>query len=404
MQLIWNDALYCDDNTKSVLEDAFDADSRLVPVGITRGHCHAAVVADNTTSDTCEIFTSYNKGGDDDAGCCYTWPKHGLEDLTCALAYFKTVRVFDQYYQDGAMKFNNPTPIAVREARVLGHDPGKSVFNVSIGCGVFDSNSRTPGRLHQRVGRFVDHHTNAGKAYLRDRLSRDASRDMQYRLDPVLHHGNIALDDVLMLDRLENLVKNNMETDVNFRREIKRTAKAMISSLFYITWQVDTKARADAGEPCWLVQIHSKLSPDELSQFVHRYEDAKIHVARRQIYIKNGLPACISLGSFTAKTLEVTLQLKKHDGELDLPGSPFCLGASSKGSFLPLKRWPTASPVETANGTNPKRKRERSGTTKPRREDSTVEWRRERVAAGFKCRRLTKRAGRRNVKRTVRFG
>ncbi|KAI5465163.1 hypothetical protein BGZ63DRAFT_350184 [Mariannaea sp. PMI_226] len=95
-----------------------------------------------TTHDTSTfIATNYNGIGNRDPGCGYFYQSYRIDGVGT--------------FQDGGLTFNNPTPIAIKEASALFPTAGKPSIVVSLGTGFgrprYNPNAWYPARLIQAV-------------------------------------------------------------------------------------------------------------------------------------------------------------------------------------------------------------------------------------------------------------
>lgn len=221
--------------------------------------------------------------------------------------------LWNQLYQDGGVRFNNATPIAVREGRRLFGPVSGALLSISIGCGTFTTPS-VSSNVFARLKDFALRHSEAEPNYRRY-VSLGSHKDQFHRLNPNFDRTDVSLDDLGSLKCLRDVARVALVQDHNLILSIRHAARALIASMFYITVVSSEDSHGSSQE----YMVFSRFTSAELLVLGTKYQDVSLHIGAqsyRGLHVL--LPLRIEVSNVEALT-SASIFLEHQHYEIYLP-------------------------------------------------------------------------------------
>ncbi|KAF3029573.1 hypothetical protein E8E12_000283 [Didymella heteroderae] len=214
--------------------------SMMFPTALAGAPVKLAVTAWDTRAKCCSIVTSYNRPRLQGSKS-YRWLQSNDADIddqvweaaqcTSAVPFlFPAAQLPGGPLVDGAVTCNNPTRIALQEAKIFWAPEEERNMVLSVGYGAMKT-----GQTYQ------DGPVAACRASIVESLSAEKQHtDLvlcghQYvRLNPTLDIDAVQFDDVSSISRLQDSFRSTLAQDVAFAENVRATSFQLLASLFYV--------------------------------------------------------------------------------------------------------------------------------------------------------------------------
>jgi hypothetical protein len=198
---------------------------------------------------------------------------------------FPVALLHGEGYYDGGLAYNNPTLLAIEEAKSFWGPDDTRTLVLSIGCGTArkQHNARN-GPLSCCTHSFFESMSAAKQNS--DLLLRGYRFT---RLDPSLDIDVVALDDFEAISRLQQSFSTMLSHDIAFAELLHSAAFQLLSSLFYLEIVPQLVPRPLSPELCVVGMIRPRL-PSSSLQHLHRHETFP-----SLYFLVNGRPVTFSM-------------------------------------------------------------------------------------------------------------
>jgi hypothetical protein len=186
---------------------------------------------------------------------------------------FPPAQLQDETYHDGALAYNNPTILAIEEAKLFwGPAEGRALV-LSIGCGVTKNRHNDwKGPMSSCTRSFLESMSAAKQNSV---LLLQGCRFT--RLDPSLDMDAVSLDDFEAIPRLQQSFASKLAHDLAFVESLRSAAFQLLSSLFYFEVVSPPVFRPASTDYSITGMIRPRLPPKSLQ---HLYR----HAVFRSLY------------------------------------------------------------------------------------------------------------------------
>jgi hypothetical protein len=233
---------------------------------------------------------------------------------------FPVALLHGEGYYDGGLAYNNPTLLAIEEAKSFWGPDDTRTLVMSIGCGTArKQHNARKGPLSCCTHSFFE--SMSAEKQNSDLLLRGYGFT---RLDPSLDIDVVALDDFEAIPRLQQSFCTMLSHDIAFIELLHSAAFQLLSSLFYLEIVPQLAPRPVSSELCVMGMIRPRL-PSSCLQHLHRHE------AFPSLYfLVNGRPFTFSMPkkvSVRVKDLNESLEilLCNQSQRARISGSPMSI-------------------------------------------------------------------------------
>jgi hypothetical protein len=142
---------------------------------------------------------------------------------------FPAAQLREERYHDGALSYNNPTILAIEEAKIFWGSTDTQNLVVSVGCGI------TRERHNEGSGPL----SCCTRSFFGNMSASKQNKELQLhsygivRLDPALDTDVVSLDDFEAISRLQQSFSDVLHHDVAFVELLEAAAFRLLSSFFY---------------------------------------------------------------------------------------------------------------------------------------------------------------------------
>jgi hypothetical protein len=246
----------------------------------------------------------------------------------------------EEEYYDGALAHNNPTILAIEEAKAFwGPDPSRNLI-LSIGCGITDL----------RQSRKTDPISCCTSSWFEGMSAAKQNRELLLRgycftrLDPCLDIDTVSLDDAGAIPNLQKCFSSLLLQDTIFPGLLRTSAFQVLSASFY--FEVDSQPiLRKSMEYSTIGMIRSRLPSARSKHFLYHSVFGPLQFLVDGKPLKFAIPRKVML---LTKTLEkpVVIELSSQGYRAPISGLPrsvldlldiqeifFCRKGSSKRSL-----------------------------------------------------------------------
>ena len=218
-------------------------------------------------------------------------------------------------FHDGALAYNNPTLLAIEEAKLFWGSGKAHNLVLSVGCGI------TRMRNNERTGPVFSCTYSFLESLSAARQNKELLlRGYHYtRLDPPLDMDAVSLDDFEAIPRLQRCFASMLLHDVTFLAALRTAAFQLVASIFYVELESWT-LRSRSGDYTVTIMVRPRIPRAHL---LHLSSHATFH----PLYL------LVNDKRFTFKMpMKLSLHIETLDAELNIDLSSQQYRAGISGS------------------------------------------------------------------------